>query len=227
MRFTIWVAVAVVSASLFEIVPTFAIESNVKSIEAVKPLTPLELYGRDIYIAEGCYNCHSQMVRPLHFETERFGDYSKAGESVYDHPFQWGSRRIGPDLARVGARGLAASWHVRHFIDPQSTSETSIMPKYAHLADEALPYDAIPSRVKALSILGVYDDNDVMQAGHAAKVQAAEVYNQIIGEDPSLTNVENTKMLAIVAYMLRLGTDTAGMGDELHALESGKVEEGE
>jgi cytochrome c oxidase cbb3-type subunit I/II len=227
VRFTIWVAVAVISASLFEIVPTFAIESNVKSIEAVKPLSPLELYGRDIYIAEGCYNCHSQMVRPLHFETERFGDYSKAGESVYDHPFQWGSRRIGPDLARVGTRGLAASWHVRHFMDPQSTSETSIMPRYAHLGAEELPYDTIPSRVKALSLLGVYDKNDYMQAAETAKVQAAEVYNRIIGEDSSLTHIENTKMLAIVAYMLRLGTDTAGMGKELHALESGKAGQGE
>lgn len=227
VRFTIWVALAVVSASLFEIVPTFAIESNVKSIEAVKPYTPLELYGRDIYIAEGCYNCHSQMVRPLHFETERFGDYSKAGEHVYEHPFQWGSRRIGPDLARVGVRLTSASWHVRHLIDPRSTSETSIMTPYPHLADEAIPFDVIPSRVRALSHLGVYDENDVMQAAETAKAQAEDVYQRIIGEDANLTFTKDTKMVAMVAYLLRLGTDTAGMGKELHTLESGnnQVEE--
>ncbi|MBC8405320.1 MAG: cytochrome-c oxidase, cbb3-type subunit I [Planctomycetes bacterium] len=219
--FTIWVAVAVVTASLFEIVPTFAIESNVKSIEAVKPLTPLELYGRDIYVAEGCYNCHSQMVRPLHFETERFGDYSKAGEFVYDHPFQWGSRRIGPDLARVGVRLTSASWHVRHMIDPRATSETSIMPSYGHLAEEALPYDVIPSRVGALKLLGVYDQNDYMQAAENAKVQAAEVLKRILAEDKGMVFLEDTKMLAMVAYLLRLGTDTAGLGAELHNLESG------
>ncbi len=219
--FTIWVAVAVITASLFEIVPTFAIESNVKSIEAVKPLTPLELYGRDIYVAEGCYNCHSQMVRPLHFETERFGDYSKAGEFVYDHPFQWGSRRIGPDLARVGVRLTSASWHVRHMIDPRATSETSIMPSYGHLAEEALPYDVIPSRVGALKLLGVYDQNDYMQAAENAKVQAAEVLKRILAEDKGMVFLEDTKMLAMVAYLLRLGTDTAGMGAELHNLESG------
>ncbi|NQU49706.1 MAG: cbb3-type cytochrome c oxidase subunit II, partial [Planctomycetes bacterium] len=158
---------------------------------------------------------------PLHFETERFGDYSKAGEFVYDHPFQWGSRRIGPDLARVGVRLTSASWHVRHMIDPRSTSETSIMPSYGHLAEEALPYDVIPSRVGALKLLGVYDENDYMQAAENAKVQAAEVLKRILAEDKGMVFLENTKMLAMVAYLLRLGTDTAGMGVELHNLESG------
>ena len=106
-RFTVWVTVAVVVASLFEIIPTFLIRSNVPTIASVQPYTPLELVGRDIYLSEGCYNCHSQMIRPILAETKRYGEYSKPGEFVYDHPFQWGSRRIGPDLAREGGQAVA------------------------------------------------------------------------------------------------------------------------
>ncbi len=113
------VTVAVVVASLFEIIPTFLIRSNVPTIASVTPYTPLELVGRDIYVSEGCYNCHSQMVRPIRAETERYGEYSKPGEFVYDHPFQWGSRRIGPDLHRVGGK-YPHLWHVRHMEDPRS-----------------------------------------------------------------------------------------------------------
>ena len=116
-----WVVVAVVVASLFEIMPTFLIRSNVPTIASVKPYTPLELAGRDIYIREGCYNCHSQMIRPFRSETERYGEYSKPGEFVYDHPFQWGSRRIGPDLAREGGK-LHDLWHVRHMENPRAVT---------------------------------------------------------------------------------------------------------
>mgnify|MGYP003338817055 FL=1 len=118
VTFTIWVVVAVVVASLFEILPTFLIRSNVPTIASVKPLTPLELAGRDLYIREGCFNCHSQMIRPFRHETERYGEYSKPGEFVYDHPFLWGSRRIGPDLAREGGK-YPNLWHVRHMLNPQ------------------------------------------------------------------------------------------------------------
>src|SRR5690606_25784914 len=121
LKLTVWVTAAVVVASLFEIIPTFLIRSNVPSIASVKPYTPLELYGRDLYIEEGCYNCHSQMIRPIRSETERYGEYSKPGEFVYDHPFQWGSRRIGPDLARIGGK-YPDLWHVRHMENPESTT---------------------------------------------------------------------------------------------------------
>jgi cytochrome c oxidase cbb3-type subunit I/II len=152
LKFTAWVAIAIVTATLFEAIPTFAIESNVKTIEAVKPYTPLELMGREIYIAEGCYNCHSQMVRAIHHETERWGEYSKAGESVYDHPFQWGSRRIGPDLARVGVRVPSASWHLRHMRAPRDLSAESLMPPYPHLLEKNLDFAAIPSRQNCVSL---------------------------------------------------------------------------
>ena len=118
-RFTVWVVIAVVVASLFEIIPTFLIRSNVPTIATVEPYTPLELLGRDIYLAEGCYNCHSQMIRPILAETKRYGEYSKAGEFVFDHPFQWGSRRIGPDLAREGGK-QSFLWHALHFQEPQA-----------------------------------------------------------------------------------------------------------
>ena len=141
LTFTVLVTVAVLVASLFEIIPTFLIKSNVPTIASVKPYTPLELFGRDLYIREGCFNCHSQMIRPFRHETERYGEYSKPGESVYDHPFLWGSRRIGPDLAREGGK-YPALWHVRHMYDPRSIVGKSIMPSYAfmqtNLLDSAL-----------------------------------------------------------------------------------------
>ncbi len=223
LRFTVWVVVAVVSASLFEIIPTFAIESNVKTISAVKPYTPLELYGRDIYLAEGCYNCHSQMVRPLHFETERFGEYSKSGEFVYDHPFQWGSRRIGPDLHRVGTRLTSASWHVRHFEDPRITSQTSIMPAYAHLLDEEVPFEVIPSRMRAMKRIGVpYSDDEVDQAAESARAQGRQLEARIkteVGPEEAggYSGIGSRKVIALTAYMLRLGTDTQGFAAEAAA----------
>jgi cytochrome c oxidase cbb3-type subunit I/II len=132
VTFTIRVVVAVVVASLFEILPTFLIRSNVPTIASVKPLTPLELAGRDLYIREGCFNCHSQMIRPFRHETERYGEHSKPGEFVYDHPFLWGSRRIGPDLAREGGK-YPNLWHVRHMLNPRDITPRSIMPAYPGL----------------------------------------------------------------------------------------------
>ncbi len=151
-RFSVWVFVAVAVASLFEIIPTFLIRSNVPLIATVKPYTPLELAGRDIYVAEGCYNCHSQMIRPIFAETERYGEYSKAGEFIYDHPFQWGSRRIGPDLAREGGKN-SYKWHFDHFLDPNSMTPGSIMPSYEYLY-RAMDFSTIQARINAVHWLG-------------------------------------------------------------------------
>jgi cytochrome c oxidase cbb3-type subunit I/II len=205
-KFTVWVVIAVVSASLFEIIPTFVIESNVPTIASVKPYSPLELAGRDIYIAEGCYNCHSQMVRPLHFETERFGEYSKAGEFVYDHPFQWGSRRIGPDLHRIGVRNPSAVWHLRHFNNPQDTSVGTMMPSYQHLLAKDLDFEVIPRNMTALKSIGVpYTEEEILGAVVAAKSQASVVAQELANGGQN--GYESKKVVALIAYLQRLGTD--------------------
>ena len=153
LRFTIWVAISVMAASLFEVIPLFLIKSNIPTIDSVKPYSPLEMLGRDIYIENGCYNCHSQMIRPILAETKRYGEYSKPGESVYDHPFQWGSRRIGPDLARENGK-QSPDWHVRHFHDPRETSQgQSIMPNYDWLLHSPAEFEAIPQRMRGLRML--------------------------------------------------------------------------
>ena len=154
-----------------ELIPTFLVKENVPTISSVKPYTPLELQGRDIYIREGCYNCHSQMIRPFRHETERYGEYSKPGESVYDHPFLWGSRRIGPDLAREGGK-YPPLWHVQHMADPRAISPKSIMPPYPHLAQNALDFDGIQKRVDVMAMLGVPYGDAVTKAPAMAREQA-------------------------------------------------------
>ena len=224
LRFTIWVIVAVVVASLFEIIPTFLIRSNVPTIASVQPYTPLELAGRDVYIAEGCYNCHSQMIRPIISETVRYGEYSKPGEFVFDHPFQWGSRRIGPDLAREGGK-KSHLWHVEHFKDPPGYIRGSIMPNYAFLLDQPLDFRMIPTRVGAMTALGVpYDPATVESAEALAREQAraiaADILEQAGGGDPRIeaneqgeivfqpsTNLEETRVVALIAYIQQLGKD--------------------
>jgi cytochrome c oxidase cbb3-type subunit I/II len=211
LKFTLFTIVAVVVASLFEIIPTFLIRSNVPTIASVQPYTPLELTGRDIYIAEGCYNCHSQMIRPLMAETKRYGDYSKPGEFVYDHPFQWGSRRIGPDLAREGGR-QSDHWHVLHMADPRQLIPQSIMPGYPHLLADDLNFDSIQGRVDAMAMLGVpygeavKNGRAVELAREQARVIAANVLAQS-NNDPAMAGLENKKIVALVAYLQRLGTD--------------------
>ena len=208
MTFTIWVFVAVAVASLFEIIPTFLIRSNVPTIESVKPYTPLELAGRDIYIAEGCYNCHSQMVRPIRSEVQRYGEYSKPGEFVYDHPFQWGSRRIGPDLHRVG--GLYPNeWHVRHLEDPRSTTPQSNMPPYPHLLKKPLEFEGIQTRVNVMAMLGVPYGEAVTHAEPMARKQAKEVAAAIV-ESGGREGLEDKQVVALVAYLQRLGVDVQG-----------------
>ncbi len=205
-RFTVWVTIAVISASLFEIIPTFLIRSNVPTIATVKPYTPLELAGRDIYLSEGCYNCHSQMIRPILSETKRYGEYSKPGEFVYDHPFQWGSRRIGPDLAREG--GIRSPlWHVRHFANPREIEPDSIMPAYPWLLTAELDFESIPSRLKAMQTLGVpYSDAEIDAAIVTAQQQAAEIARKIKDEQGP-EQLGDKKIVALIAYLDRLGVD--------------------
>jgi len=208
--FTVLVTVAVAIASLAEIIPTFLIKSNVPTIASVKPYTPLELYGRDMYIREGCVNCHSQMIRPLRYETERYGEYSKPGESVYEHPFLWGSRRIGPDLAREGGK-YPNLWHVRHFANPRELSPRSIMPAYPHFATAPIDFDVLARRVDAMAMLGVPYGEAVTNAIPMARAQAAEIAADIeaTGGPAGLADRE---IVAIVAYMQRIGRDIATTG---------------
>ena len=205
MLFTVLTTLAVIVASLFEILPTFLIKSNVPTIASVKPYTPLELAGRDLYIAEGCFNCHSQMVRPFRYETERFGDYSKPGESVYEHPFLWGSRRIGPDLARQGGK-YPDLWHVRHFENPRAVTAKSIMPAYAHFLSKPLDFDGIQSRVDAMAMVGVPYGDAVNKAPGMAREQAKQIA-AAIREQGGPDGLEDKQIVAMVAYMQRLGRD--------------------
>ena len=205
MLFTVLTILAVVVASLFEILPTFLIKSNVPTIASVKPYTPLELAGRDLYIAEGCFNCHSQMVRPFRYETERFGEYSKPGESVYEHPFLWGSRRIGPDLAREGGK-YPDLWHVRHFDNPRAVTAKSIMPAYSHFLTTSLDFAQIQSRVDAMAMVGVPYGDAVNRAPAMARAQAQAIAASIV-EQGGPRGLEDKQIVAMVAYMQRLGRD--------------------
>jgi cytochrome c oxidase cbb3-type subunit I/II len=205
MLFTALTILAVVVASLFEILPTFLIKSNVPTIASVKPYTPLELAGRDMYIAEGCFNCHSQMVRPFRYETERFGEYSKPGESVYEHPFLWGSRRIGPDLAREGGK-YPDLWHVRHFENPRAVTAKSIMPAYAHFLTKSIDFEQIQSRVDAMAMVGVPYGDALNKAPAMAREQAKTIAAAIV-EQGGPQGLEDKQIVAIVAYMQRLGRD--------------------
>jgi cytochrome c oxidase cbb3-type subunit I/II len=232
VKFTVLVVVAVGLASLLELVPTFLIRSSVPITGKIKPYTPLELLGRDLYISEGCYNCHSQQVRPLFAETERYGEYSRAEESIYDRPFQWGSRRIGPDLARES--GLKTHlWHYRHFLDPDSITVGSVMPAYPHFEKE-LNFKSLPKRLQALTYLGtpytaeVLSDPEAHALAQARKI-VQELMEQTAAEQAASQQtawevregvpviqyggesipIERTQMIALIAYMQRLGYDFA------------------
>jgi len=215
LLFTVMTTLAVIVASLFEIIPTFLIRSNVPTIASVHPYTPLELAGRDIYVREGCFNCHSQMIRPLRYETERYGEYSKPGEFVYDHPFLWGSRRIGPDLAREGGK-YPNLWHVRHFEDPRAITPRSIMPSYAWLLHDPLDFAGIQSRVDAMAMLGVPYGDAVNRAPEMAREQARQIAADI-GAAGGPADLSDREIVALVAYIQRLGTDIRGGGVALAA----------
>lgn len=193
-----------------EMIPTFLIKSNVPTISSVKPYTPLELQGRDIYVREGCYVCHSQMIRPFRSETERYGEYSKAGEFVYDHPFQWGSKRTGPDLAREGAGNLKKTdgWHFRHFREPSSMSEGSIMPAYPFLLEQDLDISNTEAKIRAMQTLGVpyekgYDKLAVADLVAQSQTIADNLKNDSIRISPK------KEVIALIAYLQRMGTDIA------------------
>jgi cytochrome c oxidase cbb3-type subunit I/II len=210
MFFTLMVAISVIVASLAEIIPAFLAKDVMSPIASVTPYTPLEQAGRDIYVAEGCYNCHSQQVRPMRHETMRYGEYSKAGESIYDRPFQWGSRRIGPDLARAGVKLKSVNWHIRHFNRPTDISQGSIMPPYPWLLTDDLDFDGIQGKIDALVTLGhPYSDEIKNDASAAARAEAKALFERLVKEDASYADkdLEGKKVMALTAYMLRLGTD--------------------
>ncbi|HPN60316.1 MAG TPA: cytochrome-c oxidase, cbb3-type subunit II [Chitinophagaceae bacterium] len=190
---------------LVQMIPTFLVKSNVPTIASVKPYTPLELQGRDIYIREGCYTCHSQMIRPFRDEVARYGEYSKAGEFVYDHPFQWGSKRTGPDLARIGGK-YPDSWHYNHMYDPRSMSPGSLMPQYVWLLDDALDTSSTPAKIRAMQTLGVpypegYDQVANRDLMHQADSIAANLKKDKIETAP------NAEIVALIAYLQRMGRD--------------------
>lgn len=201
--------IVILIGGMVEMMPTFLVESNVKTIESVKPYTPLELEGRDIYVREGCYNCHSQMIRPFRYETMRYGEYSKAGEFVYDHPFQWGSKRTGPDLARVGGK-QNDSWHFKHMYDPRSVSEGSVMPPYPWLIKDKLDTSLTAKKIRAMQTLGVpYPDGYDLVAVRDLTIQANAIKVRL-DEELKRDNIETdaeTEIIALIAYLQRLGVD--------------------
>jgi len=207
--------IAVAIGGIVEIAPLFWIDNTIEKVEGMRPYTPLELAGRNIYIREGCYNCHSQMIRPFRDEVERYGHYSLAAESMYDHPFQWGSKRTGPDLARVGKR-YSDEWHVQHLIDPRSVVPESVMPGYAFLAGRDLNPGDMTAHLKALRAVGVpYTDEDLAQAQADLRAQAdpdadsadlLKRYPKTQARDFDGDPSRLTEMDALVAYLQMLGT---------------------
>lgn len=197
--------IVILIGGLVEMIPTFFINSNVPTIASVKPYTPLELQGRDLYIREGCVNCHSQMIRPFRSETERYGDYSKAGEFVYDHPFLWGSKRTGPDLQREGGK-YSNAWHYNHLMDPRSMSPGSIMPQYSWLMDQKLDTRTTAAKIHAMRALGVpYPANYEQKANQDLEVQAKGIAANL-AQDKIKVNSDK-EIIAIIAYIQRLGID--------------------
>ncbi len=197
--------VVVAIGGIIEFVPTFLVKSNIPTIASVKPYTPLELHGRDIYVREGCYTCHSQMIRPFRSETARYGEYSKAGEFVYDHPFQWGSKRTGPDLARLGGK-YPDSWHYNHMLDPTSMSPGSIMPPYPWLFDDQIDVSSTVAKIKAMKRLGVpYPQNYENIAAADMEKQAKQIAANL--DKDGISILADREVVALIAYLQRLGTD--------------------
>jgi len=197
--------ILVAIGGIIELVPTFLIKSNIPTISSVKPYSPLELQGRDIYIREGCYTCHSQMIRPFRDEVARYGEYSKAGEFVYDHPFQWGSKRTGPDLARQGGK-YPDSWHYNHMYDPRSMSPGSVMPQYTWLLDNKLDTSSTPAKIRAMITLGVPYPEGYDQIANKELMQQADLIAGNLKKD-KIETASDMEIIAVIAYLQRIGKD--------------------
>jgi len=225
IQLTILATIAVLIGGIIQIVPTIMVKSNIPTISTVKPYSPLELEGRDLYIREGCVNCHSQMIRPFRSEVERYGEYSKSGEYVYDHPFLWGSKRTGPDLMRIGGK-YSDNWHFNHMWDPQSTSAGSIMPAYKWLFDnEPMDYSDTQKKMEVMVQLGVpYTSEDIANAPKLIKEQATKIEKNLYSDPDFVKSYEESRkaaevrgerfvemkdreIVALIAYLQRLGTD--------------------
>lgn len=224
IKLTIYSTIAILIGGIVQIVPSLLVDDYVPRIASVKPYTPLELEGRDLYIREGCVSCHSQMIRPFRSEIERYGEYSKSGEFVYDHPFLWGSKRTGPDLHRIGGK-YSDSWHFNHMYDPQSTSPGSIMPSYRWLISSELDKSKTERKMRALTKVGVpYTDEEIENAQQSMAEQGAAI-EQNLYSDPDFANsyeadkqyaqengldfveMRDREIVALIAYLQRLGTD--------------------
>ena len=203
--FMVLALIAILIGGIVEMIPTFTIQSNVPKIKSVQPYTALELQGRDLYIREGCVNCHSQTVRPFRSETARYGEYSKAGEFVYDLPFLWGSKRTGPDLHRIGGK-YPHKWHFDHMLDPTITSPGSIMPAYPWLIDQQLDNSSLKAKMNAMRVLGVpYSNEDVENALNDVARQAGEITKDLAANQVEVQS--DREIVALIAYLQRLGTD--------------------
>ena len=208
------ILLVVAVGGLIEIVPLFYLKNTIEKVEGMRPYTPLELTGRDIYVREGCYVCHSQMIRPMRDEVERYGHYSLAAESMYDHPFQWGSKRTGPDLARVGGR-YSDEWHVAHLTNPQSVVPESVMPKYGFLLNREVDTQDLQAKLETHAMVGVPYTSDMIEAAKADFAAQADPDADSSGleERYAKANVQNfdgkpgiSEMDALVAYLQVLGT---------------------
>lgn len=221
VQLTILATITILIGGIVQIIPTILVKSNIPTISSVKPYTPLELEGRDIYIREGCVSCHSQMIRPFRSEVERYGEYSKAGEYVYDHPFLWGSKRTGPDLHRLGGK-YSDNWHLNHMYDPQSTSSGSIMPSYKWLTRNELDKSQTETKMNVMVKLGVpYSDEDIANAQQSMTDQGTQIEKNLYNDPDFVEAYENDKkssgtdfvdmrnreIVALIAYLQRLGTD--------------------
>jgi cytochrome c oxidase cbb3-type subunit I/II len=208
--FTILALVAILIGGIVEIIPMMVVKSNIPTIETVQPYTPLELQGRDVYISEGCVECHSQMVRPFRSETERYGEYSKAGEFVYDHPFLWGSRRLGPDLARTGVPGgkmyKPTSWHYNHFANPQGMNAQSIMPPYPWLLTKEVDVASTPAKIRVMQTLGVPYPEGFDKESEQVLLAQAQLYSEEL-KTAGIEVAPTKQIVALIAYLHRLGKD--------------------
>lgn len=205
VQMLVWSLVVVAIGGLIEMIPTFMVKSNIPTIASVKPYTPLELHGRDIYVREGCYLCHSQMVRPFRSEVVRYGEYSKAGEFVYDHPFQWGSKRTGPDLARIGGK-YPDSWHFNHMYEPSSISPGTVMPNYPWLFTADIDTAVTGSKIRAMMTLGVPYEAGYDKRANADLMEQADKIAGNLAKD-KITIKKNKEIVALIAYLQRVGTD--------------------